>query len=139
MKRLRSKAGAMLIEVMAAVGIFAVMALGLTANTIAVIKANVISKKTAAASALAHDKIEFLRALDPATDPPDITAGTHNDPLNPMDPLGRNGGKFYRQWVVERDTPDLGLSTVEVRVRWTTPLPGAITAVTYICQTGTCS
>jgi len=138
MKRLSCTKGVTVIEVMAAVGIFALVASGLTANTVAIIRNNMISKKAATASALIHDKVEYLRALDPEQSPPDFEPGAHSDALNPMNPLGQQGGDYIRTWVVTRDTPATGLAEIEVTVAWQKPTPSSITGVTYVCQTGTC-
>ena len=127
-----------LIELMAALGIFSVLAVGLMANTVAVIHSNVEAKNVAAAATLINDKIEELRGYRKTELGYHLSDGLHDDP-EPLDPLGRNGGEFTRTWMVERDTPETGLAKVEVRVTWNEPDTRSVSVVTYVCQTSSCT
>ena len=93
----------------------------------------------AAASALVQDKIEQLQSLDPTTNPADLTAGTHQDPGNPLTASGVAGGQFVRSWRVTRNSPGLGLAQVIVGVTWSTAGGHSMNGVTYVCITSTCS
>lgn len=139
MNQLRSNSGLSMIEVMFGISLFAVIAAGLASTTISTVKANATSKEIATAAALVHDKIEQFRALDPAAAPADLTAGQHNDPQNPLTPLGDAGGIFQRAWVVTPNTPTLMVSRVVVTVSWNGPAPYSLSGVTYVCQSRTCS
>jgi prepilin-type N-terminal cleavage/methylation domain-containing protein len=139
MKSLRNHRGMSLVEVVTSVTLFAIAAAGLSAGTVANIRGNSSSRASSSASALIHDQIEKFRALDPTTNPAVLTAGTHQDTLNPVDGLGRAGGAFYRSWFVNADTPRQGLSEVVVTVTWRDPVQRSMSGVTFVCRTDTCS
>ena len=138
MNRIERHDGFSMIEVLAGLTIFAVVSAGLAATTISTVKANSTSRELTAASALIHSKIEAFRALDPAANPADLTAGTHDDASNPITPLGTAGGEFRRSWVVTTNTPKIGMSRVVVRVTFNNPDAYTMTGVTYVCRTSTC-
>ncbi len=133
-----SPAGFTIVEVTAALGVFGIVAAGLAANTLAVVRSNRISSARSAATALAQDQIEQLRALDPSAAPPQLVAGTHSDDKNPLTALGASGGTFTRQWTVTRDSPAPGLSTVVVSVSWADGATRSVRLSAYVCQTVTC-
>jgi prepilin-type N-terminal cleavage/methylation domain-containing protein len=138
MNRIKRPDGFSLIEVLAGLSIFAVVSAGLAATTISTVRANSTSRELTAASALIHSKIEDFRALDPAGNPDDLTAGTHNDASNPITPLGAAGGEFRRSWVVTTNTPKGGMSRIVVSVTFNNPDSYTMTGVTYVCRTSTC-
>lgn len=135
----RRQSGSSLIEVLAAVAIFAIIAAGAAAGTISTIRGNAASRNTSAAAALIHDKIEQLRALDPAATPADLGAGLHEDPANPLNELGQRGGIYARAWTVTAGSPRQGLAVVRVTVTWNDGSPRVLSSATYVCQTATCS
>jgi prepilin-type N-terminal cleavage/methylation domain-containing protein len=139
MRTLRNQRGISLLEVMMSITLFAIAAAGLSAGTVANIRGNSSSRTASTASALIHDQVEKLRALDPAANPADLTVGTHWDALNPLDGLGYTGGTFTRSWVVNANTPRKGLSEVIVTVTWSDPNQRAMSGVTFVCRTSTCS
>ncbi|MCX8071789.1 MAG: type II secretion system GspH family protein [Candidatus Binatia bacterium] len=139
MNKLRSAAGISTLEVVVALALFAITAAGLAATTINVTNQTARSKIATAANALVEDLMEQLRALDPATKPWQLQAGTYNDPNNPITAGGVSGGKFMRSWTVTPDTPGLGLARVEVRVVFSGPANFTALGVTYLCTTATCS
>lgn len=144
MNRLRSESGFSLIEVLAAVVLLSIIAVGLSAATIGGIRSNTTSRQITAATSLVHDKMEEFRSLNlardftPGLDPADLVPGTHIDPGNPLSPLGFGGGQFIRSWVITGDVPNLHLSKVEVTVTWEGPGVTSFTGVTYVCRTNTC-
>jgi len=112
-------------------------------------KLNNDSRTMAAATALVQNKIEQIRLITPQinTVPTDLTLGLHNPAENPITALGGPNGTFRRTWNVTGVLQYLngtvvgmrpGMVEVAVTVSWTTPLPGALTAVTYACTTPTC-
>jgi prepilin-type N-terminal cleavage/methylation domain-containing protein len=139
MKRLGTSAGFSLTEVLVSVSLFSIVAAGLATTTVGTTRNNNISKNVVAASALVNDKIEQLRSFDPDTNPADLTAGTHDDPANPITATGTAGGWFTRRWVVTKDTPATGLSTVVVTVSWSGNTTRSINGVTYVCTSRICS
>ena len=149
MNRFRSQAGVSMLEVLASLALFAVVASGLTTMTVSNIKLNSNSKTIAAATALVQIRIEQIRAIVPVinTVPADLTVGTHNDPNNPLTALGAANGTFTRSWSVTTVPQYLNGSVVGVRpgivqvavtVSWSKPAAGTLTSVTYACTTPDC-
>ncbi len=149
MNRLRRQTGFTLIEVLSAIGLFSIVAVGLSTSTISNMQLTSRSKTIAAANALLQNKIEQIRMIQPVlnTVPPDLTPGPHTDSSNPMTALGTANGTFTRTWTVSTIPQYLNGTVVGVRpamvevavtVSWTTPLPGTVSAVTYACTTPTC-
>jgi prepilin-type N-terminal cleavage/methylation domain-containing protein len=134
-----SQAGFSLIDVLAALSIFAVVAAGMAKGTIASLRTNGFSKETAMAAALVQDSIEKFRAIDPTTNSALLTAGTHADANNPITSLGAANGYFTRTWTVTANTPRTGMSQVVVNVSWTNDTTRTLTGVAYLCSTSTCS
>ena len=127
------------VEVLASLTVFAIVAAGLAANSVATIRANRISRDLSAAAALAQDKLEQLRALDPASSPADLTDGVKSDLANPLDEFGQTGGQFTRGWTVTRNVPATGVSLVVVEVSWTDGVTRTMRVVGYVCQSRTCT
>jgi type II secretory pathway pseudopilin PulG len=124
--------------VLAALTVFAVVAAGAATATISTTRGNAASRYATAAAALIHDKMEQLRALDPALNPADLTTGAHNDPLNPISDVGAAGGIYTRSWTVTRNSPRKGIADVRVTVSWNAPATRTLTSATYVCLTPTC-
>ena len=138
-RRCRTRGGFTVIEVLAALTIFAIVAAGLAANSVASIRSNRSSRNLSAASELAQDKMEQLRALDPAANPADLTAGGHSDPANPLNEFGASGGRYTRTWTVTRNSPAAGLSTVVITVSWEESGTRTVRLAGYACQSRTCT
>lgn len=154
MNRLRSQRGISLIEVMAAIALFSVVAGALSLSSASNMKLNNRSKAIAAAAALAQNKLEQIRMILPTPNavPADLTVSPtpHSDSLNPMTALGGAGGNFTRTWTVSNvgqysagcDATHVcnrpAIVQVAVTVSWTTPIAGSVTLVTYACTTGNC-
>lgn len=139
MTRRASQDGTSLIEVLAAVTLFAIIAAGAAAGTITTIRGTSTSRDVTAAAALIHDKIEQLRALDPTANPVDLRAGPHSDASNPLTALGERGGMYRRTWTVTTNTPRRGLSEVVVTVTWNDGSPRTLRSATYLCGSATCA
>jgi len=138
MTRRGDQGGFAMLEVMLAIGLFAIVAGSLSAVTVGSVRANNVSKQTSVATALIQNKVEHFRALNPAVSSADLTPGTHQDPLNPMTPLGNGNGTYNRSWVVTANTPKIGLSQVAVTVTWKGSSARTVTGVTYVCVTANC-
>lgn len=139
MTRTRANSGFSLIEALVSVTLFAVVAAGMAATTVAATRGNNASKTNSVAAALVHDKIEQLRALDPGANPADLSHGTHADPANPLTATGAVGGTFVRTWTVNRNFPRSGMAFVRVRVAWNSPTPRQVEGITFVCLNGKCS
>ena len=108
--RVRCQKGASFIEVIAAVGVFAIVAIGLSPALLSARKFTDRSRSQSVATALAQDKIEQFRTLSAAA----VSAGTDG----PLQANGSNGGIFTRNWAVWANSPISGISRVEVTVSW---------------------
>jgi len=138
MMRRTDQRGFAMLEVMLAIGLFGLVAGGLSVATVGSVRANDISKQTSAAAALVQNTVERFRALNPAVSAADLTPGYHADPSNPLTPLGAANGFFTRSWTVTANTPKIGLSQVAVTVTWQRNATRSVTGVTYVCVTATC-
>jgi len=139
-----------LIEVLAALTIFAIVAAGLAAATITTIRSNSTSRNASTAASLIQDRIERFRALD-VTNPaayaqlvdPDTFEGVEGS--DRVDALGNasSTAPFRRNWVVTHVTDadgniEAGVVRVEVTVEWNDPIQRSITSVAYVCITSLC-
>lgn len=139
MTRLRATSGMSIVEVLAAVAVFAIVAAGAAAGTISTIRGTHASWSTSIAAALIHDKLEQLRALDPAANPPDLQAGSHADANNPLTDLGAAGGSYTRTWQVFPNSPRRGLLEVRVTITWNDGVARTLRGATYFCRQPTCA
>lgn len=148
-RHLSGAAGFGMVEVLAALALFSVVAVGVSAAIVSGTRSNFQSRMQAAASALAQNKIEQIRAIAPSsgTTPADLTLGLHTDSANPISGLEGSGGKFTRTWTVTGVKAYLGSTVVgwrpnmvrvEVHVSWTKPAAGDMAIVTYACTTPNC-
>jgi prepilin-type N-terminal cleavage/methylation domain-containing protein len=137
-KGLGSPSGLTITEVLAALAVFLIVAAGLASATVAVIRGNAVSRTTAAAAALVQGKIEEFRSFGSASGATELTCGRHEDPGNPISPLGKSNGFFKRSWIVTSASPRAGLARVEVTVKWDDPQPGSLSSVTLICENPSC-
>lgn len=141
----RGAPGITLVEVLAALTIFAIVSAGLVAASVGAVRYNRASSAFSSATALAQDQLEQLRALDPGINPAALTGGTHDDPNNLMTALGVRGGVssgtgvFTRQWTVTRNSPIAGISTVVVSVSWTDGSTRTVRLWSYVCQGTGCT
>lgn len=79
-------------------------------------------RRMSVATSLAREQIELLRSA--RVNSPDLAAGTHQDPANPVD------GAYRRSWVVQENTPLPGMRRIEVTVSFMTSGPDSVAQVT---------
>jgi len=124
----RGSRGTTLIEVMMAAVIFMIGMLALLGMQMTAMHSNKYGQEMSEATALVSDEIERLWGLSfcpttvicPTTNICcDLSAGTHNDPNNPVDGQGGAGGKYTRQWTVIDDKANSNSWLITVRVTWT--------------------
>jgi prepilin-type N-terminal cleavage/methylation domain-containing protein len=137
--RVANQSGVSLIEVLAGVTVFGMVAAAASTSSISSVRANTASRATMAASALIQDKMEGLRSLDPTTGPADFSTGTHYDGANPLDSAGETGGIFTRSWTVTRDTPRRGMAEIVITISWTDTTYRNLSSATYVCLTSKCA
>jgi len=111
----------MFIEVVAAVGVFGVVAVGLSPTLLSARKVADLTKNQSIATSLAEDKIEQIRTLS------SVTTGSDG----PLNADGTSGGIFTRTWTVNSNVPTSGVNQVVVTVSWNDrPNPSSVTLVT---------
>jgi len=111
-RRLNSRAGFTLIEVLVAISIFAFGMLGLAAGAISITRANKTAQFHTMATALAQEKLEQLKAT---------SAGfvvTCNSSCETA-PTYLGVSSFTRKWDVLDNTPQAGLKQIAVTIQWT--------------------
>jgi len=117
------------IEILVSIGLIATGILGLSLNTIGVIKGNYISSNYTTATSLAQDKMEELLGQSTFSD---VTNSP--DPNNPITATGASGGIFTRIWTISDPSLGTGLKQVTVTVSWTAYLIGGrnVTLKTFV-------
>lgn len=96
------KAGYSLVELLVAMTLFAIAALGLSAGVITVVRSGALSDNLTRATILAQDKLEELAALGGSW------AGGEDTPQP----------GFIRTWTVSADDPETGVARIDVSVSW---------------------
>ena len=127
MRLVRSQSGASFIEVVTAVGLFAMVAIGLSPALLSARKVADLGKDQSIATALAQDKIEQIRQA----------ASVSNGSDGPLQPNGSANGIYSRNWTVAANSPAVGVNRVDVTVSWrerTSTSNQAITLVTLVPQ-----
>ncbi|MCJ7663966.1 MAG: type IV pilus modification protein PilV [Desulfobacterales bacterium] len=109
MRRLRDQRGFTLLEVMIALVILAVGLLGLASLQIMAIKGNSYGQQMTVASTLAQNQLEQLRRTAGA-----LTAG--GDTVT-----DQNGITYARNWAVQVNQPQQGMTIVVITISWTGP------------------
>ena len=112
------KVGYSLIELLVAMTIFAIAALGLSAGVATVLRSGVLSDDLTHATLFAQEKLEELVNHTGA-----LTGGT--DTPQP---------RFTRDWTVSPDDPEIGLTRVTVTVSWTSDEEQTVSLVTIVNQ-----
>ena len=110
------RAGYSLIEVLVALTLFSVAALGISAGVATVVRTGKLSADFTHATILAQDKLEELRAqVGP------VTTGSDSP---------QSG--FARTWAVTPDSPETGVTQINVTVSWEDFTPHTVTLTTVV-------
>lgn len=114
--------GFSLLEVTVALGILAFGLLGVTAAQLAAMDSSRESRSLTQALYLAEQQMEEFHAMS-RTEIDALVAdpGYPNDPDNPIDPDANDHDDttYDRSWLIQTDDPEVGISTITVRVDWT--------------------
>src|SRR5262245_31791769 len=108
--------GYSLLETLVAIAIFSIAAVALTSSLTFGIRTSHASEQFTQATILVQDKLEVLCAR-PAT----RVSGTDSPQAG-----------FTRTWTVSADTPQIGVTQIDVTVSWIDYLPRTITLSTVI-------
>lgn len=119
MKLIPDQKGFTLLELLIALAILAVGLLGLAGLHVAAIRGNMSGFKLSAASAVAQERIEQLKALDSSDAL--LSAGAHPDEWGPID---IQGVLYNSSYTIQDNTPVTGTSTITFTVSWVEPATG---------------
>lgn len=108
--------GYSLIEVLVAMAVFAIASLGLAAGVTTVIRAGSVSEHVTQATILAQEKLEEFRAAF--------------EPLRDGEDSPRPG--YTRSWQVTPDSPEPGVTRIDVSVSWFAEGPRSVDLVTVV-------
>jgi type II secretion system protein I len=109
-------AGFTLLEILVALALFSIASVALTLGVTTSIRVNSTSEHLTQATILAQDKLEALLASGPTS-----TAGSD---------VPRTG--FSRTWTIVPDTPQTGVSRIDVSVSWVEKTSQTITVTTVV-------
>ena len=136
--RPRNVRGFSLLEALGATALVAGSLLGLAMGAINVSQNSKSADATAAATALATERLEQLRSMP--LDAAAFVPGIYYDSANPLNADGTSGGIYRRRWNVSlKDTPRFGLKTVTVTVAWRDSRQHETSVAAYVrCSTIPC-
>ena len=118
--RTRGDEGFTLLELMIAMGILAVGLLGIATAQIWAINRTSQSRHLSQALHLAQQQMELFHATPVASLPaPCAPTPTCDDPANPIQVDATDATTFLRNWLVEPNTPTVGITRITVAVDWT--------------------
>jgi type II secretory pathway pseudopilin PulG len=110
MRLVESQTGASFVEIVTAISVFALVAIGLSPALLGARRAADLGKDQSIATALAQDKIEQIRQMTASA----IATGSDG----PLQANGSANGIFNRNWTVTANSPVAGVSRVDVTVTW---------------------
>jgi prepilin-type N-terminal cleavage/methylation domain-containing protein len=112
----RSGGGYSLVEVLVSLAIFSIASLGLSSAVTNTLRSGTLSEHFTAATILAQDKLEVLSA-------PGVALSDGNDSPH---------SGFDRSWTITPDSPEAGVSRIEVTVTWTDYGPHTVMLTTVV-------
>jgi type IV pilus assembly protein PilV len=115
MNGLTNSKGFTLLEILIAMCLLGIAMLGLATLQSRGIRGNDLGNRTTQAIALGQDQLERLINTSRGTT---LSAGTTNDPSNPINETGAAGGIFTRTWQLQDNTPVTNAQTITVTVSW---------------------
>jgi len=135
----RATRGISLLEALAATAFVSLALLAFAGNSTSLTRNLKSADSTAAATALALQKLEQLRSM-PLGATQLATPGLFYDNSNPLKADGTTGGVYSRSWTVsQKDTPRFGLKSVTVSVSWTDSKSHSTRVAAYVrCSTIPC-
>jgi prepilin-type N-terminal cleavage/methylation domain-containing protein len=108
--------GYSLVEVLVSLAVFSIAAVGLSMSVTNSLRSGALSEHFTVATILAQDKLESLSAAGTALS--DGNDSPHSD--------------FARSWVITPDSPESGVSRIEVTVTWTDYGPHTVRLTTVV-------
>ncbi len=111
--------GFTLLEVMIAMALLSVGLLAVATAQIHAMNGTMRSKQLTRSMHLAHDQMEAFHTMPQASLP--ASGNDANNPIDP-DPNDSDVTVFNRSWVMEANTPSIGVTRMTVNVSWTDKL-----------------
>lgn len=116
---LSKQQGFNIIEVLVALGIFAFAMIALGRLMVSTVEANRDARRITAATNLAMDKVESMRGVGSSSMAGYLGLANGTDgPFNEEGATSGTGLFYSRAWRVAANTPEVGSTTIQVRVRW---------------------
>ena len=137
--RRRGTRGSSLLEALGTMAFIAIGVGGFVVNSVSLTRIDKTADSVTAATALAQQQLEALRALPLGA--AQLATGVYSDASNPLRADGSSGGVFQRTWTVSgNDTPRAGLRSVTAVVSWTDSRAHSTRLAAYVrCSTIPCS
>jgi prepilin-type N-terminal cleavage/methylation domain-containing protein len=110
------KAGYSLVEILVALAVFSLSAPGISVGVSLAVRTSQTSEHFTLATVLAQDKLEELRAQ----------LGSRSSGSDSPRP------GFSRQWFIASDSPETGVTRIDVAVSWTDYQPHSLTLATVV-------
>lgn len=112
---IKREEGFTLNEILISIALIAIGVLGFSLNTMGVIQGNFISGNVTAATSLAQDKMEELKAQTSFADVPNNCS---TPPEQNITVTGASGGIYSRCWEIKNSGLGSGLKEINVTVSW---------------------
>ena len=131
MTNVRAESGFTTLEALVAMGIFAIVMLGIGSLPVSSIHANLRARNLTAATNLARDKIEELRHAGYTS----LAAGADAGLLNERGEEGANAAHYSRSWTVSSGSIPGG-KELTVKIAWTDTKSNEIKMTTIVADPG---
>ena len=121
-------------EVLISIVLITIGILGFSLNTIGVFRGGYASGNITIATNLAQDKMEQLKARGSALPncPTATTDGCFDGPLNAQGGSAQPGMIYSRFWIITPNSPEAGLTKINVTASWTDNMPHQVTLSTLV-------
>ena len=106
-----------LLEVLVSLVIFAFVMVGLGRLMISTVETNRDARRITAATNLAMDQVERMRAASLTFAGYNAIASSNDGPFTEEGVVDKNG-IYSRRWAIARDTPEIGSTRVAIQVTW---------------------
>ena len=116
-----------MVEVLAALAVFAIGFAGIASLLDTTVRTNGLASQLTAATQLAQDKLEEIRATPYGT----VASGSDGTGLTET---GEPGGLYTRSWTVTTGTPAVTTKTVVVTVEWSGRTSHQVQLQTVVAQ-----
>jgi prepilin-type N-terminal cleavage/methylation domain-containing protein len=117
--RIQNNQGFTLVEILVAITIFSVAALGLAIGTVTLTRTNADSQSRAAAINVAQARLEELKSMNSTSFAALVAACTSITSTGCADSFSASGISYSRRWWFTKNSPVTGVNRMDVKVDWT--------------------